>query len=143
MAVSEDLSRLSQRAKQAEDRVATAKTTARDHLERDVEAARTQSQKTADDIRTKQADAVARADAWGTDIQRSWNDHIQQARRRIDDRKAKHDLKVAESDAQDAEDYAASAIDFAYSAIEEAEYAVLDAMLCRADADAAAKAATD
>src|SRR3954468_12860773 len=142
MTVSDDLSRLSARAKEAQDRVASAKTKARDHLEQDVENARKNTQKAAEQMRAQRDAAAAVADAWGDDIQRSWNDHIQRMRQRMDDRKAKHDAKVAERDAQDAEDYAAFAIDFAYSAIEEAEYAVLDAVLYREDADAVGSTAT-
>ena len=70
------------------------------------------------------------------DFQRSWNDHVERARARIDARKAQHDAKVAQHDADAAAAYADFTIDFAYSAIEEAEYAVLDAVLARMDAEA-------
>jgi hypothetical protein len=135
MAASDDLMRLSERAKQAEDHVAAAKTQARDKLAQDVQKARENTQVTA--ARLRGATGAA-ADG----LQQSWTTHIAQTRERIDARKARHDAKVAERNAEDADDYASFAIDFAYSAIEEAEYAVLDATLARADADAAADATT-
>jgi hypothetical protein len=51
MAVSDELMRLSVRAKQAEDRAAAAKTQARDKLEQDVQTARESTQATADKLR--------------------------------------------------------------------------------------------
>jgi hypothetical protein len=135
MAMSDNLMRLSVRAKQAEDRVTAATTQARDKLEQDVQEARENTQATADRLRSE---TVAATDG----LQQSWSAHVAQARGRIDARKARHDAKVAERNAQDADDYAAFAIDFAYSAIEQAEYAVLDAVLARLDADTAADAAT-
>jgi hypothetical protein len=140
MAVSDDLMRLSQRAKEAEDRVAAARSQERDQLEQDVEHARQNTQTMAEKIHGESAAAAGRAESWGDDIKRSWNQHLAQVRERIDARKASHDAKVAERNAQDADDYAVFAIDFAYSAIDEAEYAVLDAVLARADADGAAGA---
>jgi hypothetical protein len=103
MTLTDDLSRLSTRAKGAEQRV-----------------------------------AAAGAGARGDDIQRSWNEHVQRARTRIDARKAQHDAKVASHDADAAADYAEFTIDFAYNAIEEAGYAVQDAVLASMDAEAAA-----
>jgi plasmid maintenance system antidote protein VapI len=135
MAVSDDLMRLSERAKQAEDRAAAAKTQARDKLEQDVQTARQTTPATADKLRDA---AGTKADG----LQQSWSAHVTRARERIDARMARHDAKVAERNADDADDYAAFAIDFAYSAIEEAEYAVLDSVLARLDADEAADAAT-
>jgi hypothetical protein len=140
MAVSDDLARLSVRAKQAEDRAAAAKAQARDQLHKAVQEARDSTQQTADKLRAESAGAADRADAWADDIQRSWDDHLARARERIDARKARHAADRAESDAEDAESYAAYSIDLAYSAIEESEYAVLEAVLDRADADEAAPA---
>ena len=55
--------------------------------------------------------------------------------RRVENRKAEHDLHKAEGRADRAEEDARFAIDFAYSAIVEAEYAALDAALARVEAD--------
>ena len=89
-------------------------------------------------MRQRSQQAKQDTDARGEEIQRSWNEHVQRARTRIDARVAPHDAKVARHDAEAAADYADFAIDFAYNAIEEAEYAVLDAVLATMDAEATA-----
>jgi hypothetical protein len=137
MALSDQLSHLAVRAKQAEDRFAAAGTQARDQLERDVQQAREDTATAAEKLRSESAAASDQADAWVEGIQRSWSDHVAQARRQMDARKARHDTKVAQRYAADAEDYANFMIDLAYSAIEESEYAALKAVLARQDADAA------
>jgi hypothetical protein len=137
MALSDQLSRLAVRAKQAEDRFATARTQARDGLEEDVRKARVDTAAAAEKLHGNSAAASDRADAWVEGIQRSWSDHVAEARRRMDARKARHDAKVTERYAEDAEDYAESMIALAYSAIEESEYAALESVLARQDADAA------
>jgi hypothetical protein len=141
MALSDQLSRLAARAKQAEDRFAAARTQARDGLEQDVQKAREDTQAAAEKLRSESAAASDRADAWVEGIQRSWSDHIAQARRQMDARKGRHDAKVAQRYADDAEDYAKFMIELAYTAIEESEYAALEAVLARQDADTT-KAAT-
>jgi hypothetical protein len=138
MALSDDLARLSVRAKEAEDRAAKAQKQARDQLAQNVEQARQSTQTTVDKLQSQSAAAADQAKSWGEDTQRSWDDHVAQVRQRIDARKARHQAKVAERDAVDAANYAEFTIDVAYSAIEEAEYAVLDAALYRLEADTAA-----
>jgi len=138
MALSDELARLSVRAKQAEERAAAAKTEAREQLEETVEQARNSSQQAAAELGSKKAAATEQSKAWAAGIQKSWNEHVAQTRQRIDARKARHAADRAEADAEDAEDYADYSIDLAYSAIEEAEYAVLDALLARKDAASAA-----
>lgn len=138
MALSDNLLRLANRAKEAEDRVEAAKTQGRSQVEERVEQARQNSQATMEKLRTDVSAATGQAEAWGDGIQRSWTDHVAHVRDRIDARKARHESKVAERYADDAEKYAEFTIDFAFSAIEEAEYAVLDAVLTRLDADEAA-----
>ena len=91
MALSEDLSRLSVRAREAEDRVAGAKAEARERLEQDVEDARRRTQETGDRMRQRTEQVKQQADLRVGDFQRSWNEHIHQARMRIDARKAQHD----------------------------------------------------
>jgi hypothetical protein len=142
MTMSNDLERLSVRAKQAEDRAAAAKAQARDQLQQAVAEARDSTQQTADELRAESAAAADRADKWADNIQRSWDEHLTRARERIDARKAQHAADRTESDAEDAESYADYSIDLAYSAIAEAEYAVLDAVLARQDADEAARSVT-
>ena len=127
MAVSDDLSQLSTRAKEAEDREAAANTQARENLEQAITTARAGAQEGSDLAHSESAEAAEKARSWGEGVQRS--------------RKAERNAEQAEYNAEDAEDYAARAIDFAYAAIGEAEYAVLDAVLARQDAPPAAGAA--
>ena len=98
---------------------------------------RRRTQEAADRMRQQTEQAKQHTDVRVGDFQRSWNEHVERARARIDARKAQHDAKVAQHDAEAAEAYADLTIDFAYSAVEEAEYAVLDALLARMDAEAA------
>jgi hypothetical protein len=142
MALSDDLARLSVRAKEAEDHVAAAKKQKRDQLAQNVESARQSTQTTVDKLQGQSTAAAGKAKAWGDDVQRSWNDHVAQVRQRIDARKSSHKAKVAERDAEDAENYAEFTIDVAYSAIAEAEYAALDAALYRMEANAAGTASS-
>lgn len=138
MKLSEDLSRLSVRANEAEKRVADATAKADERLELDVEIARRKTQETAERMRLSAEQVKQQADLRVGEFQRSWNEHVDRARTRIDGRKAQHDAKVAHRDAKAAADYAGFAIDFAYNAIEEAEYAVLDAELASMEADTTA-----
>jgi len=125
-----------------EDRFATARTQARDGLEHDVQKARDDIQATAEKLRSESTTASDQANAWAEGIQRSWSDHVTEARRRMDARKARHDAKIAQHYAEDAEEYAEFSINLAYSAVEESEYAALEAILARQDADAATAAAS-
>jgi hypothetical protein len=141
MAASDDLRKLSDRAKTAEDHAAAAKNQAGAELERSVTNVRNSAEAEAKKLQAKTQAAGQRAsDSWG-DVQTSWNAHLAKARRNVDQRKA--DFKA--SDAGDRADWAEwnaeLTIDYAYSAIEEAEYAVLDAILARREAEEAAVAA--
>jgi len=135
MALSDQLSKLAARAKQAEDRTAAAQTKAKAELEQDVKSARESAQVHADQLRKNAETDKALLSDWWDDMQRSWNDHLATVRDNIDQRRVEHDLKTAQRNADSAEEDAAFAIDYAYGAIEEAEYAVLDATLARKDAD--------
>jgi hypothetical protein len=135
MALSDDLTKLAARAKDAEDHAAAAKTKAKADLEADVENARAVAQAEADRL-GESADANRdRISAWWHDVQRSWSQHLAAVKENIADRKAEHDLDRANQRADIAEDDAAFAIQYAVAAIEEAEYAVLDASLARMQAD--------
>ena len=70
MAASDDLARLSARAKQAEDRVAAAREKAAADLERDVSAARASSQAQAEKLRDTVDAGESRLSAWWADVQR-------------------------------------------------------------------------
>jgi hypothetical protein len=140
MAASDDLKKLADRAKAAEDHAAVAKTQARAELQKTVADVRASAGAMKFQTQT-QAAAQQVSDSWN-DVQRSWTAHIDKARRGMDHGKAKFDASNAASEADWAEWNAQLTIDHAYSAIEEAEYAVLDAILARRDADEAAVAAS-
>jgi hypothetical protein len=135
MALSDQLTKLAAKAKEAEDRAAAAKTKAKAELEQDVKAARESAQAQADQLHKNAQTDKEILSAWWDDMQRSWHQHLDAVRKHVDERRATHDLKTAQRNADSAEEDAAFAIDYAYGAIEEAEYAVLDATLARMDAD--------
>jgi hypothetical protein len=139
MSASDELSRLSARAKQAEDRAAAAKVQARAQLEQAIREAGDSAHETAEKMRTASAESKERTDAGVDKVRRSWNEHLADVRARQEAAKTRHKADRAEFEAEDAESYAEFSIDLAYSAIEEAEYAVLDAVLAREDADSAAQ----
>src|SRR5262245_66315135 len=126
MALSDQLTKLAARAKEAEDQAAAAKGKARAQLEQDVKAARDAAQSQADQLR-KTADAnKGKVSDWWGGVQKNWDDHVATIRQNIDEKRGEHDLKVAQREADNAEDDAAFAVDYALATIEEAEYAVLD-----------------
>ncbi len=136
MALSDDLSRLAARTKEAEDRAAAAQGKAEADLEADLENARAVGEQQAEELRTKAEEGKGRiSDRWA-DVQRAWNEAVAGVRADIQSKKGKLDLDMARRRAERAEDDARFAIDFAYSAVVEAEYAVLDAALARKEADA-------
>ena len=138
MALSDQLTKLAARAKEAEDHAAAAKSKARAQLEQDVKTARESAKSQADQLRKTAEANKGQISDWWDGVQKSWNDFIATARQNIDEKRAEHDQNVANRAADNAEDDAAFAIDYAYGAIEEAEYAVLDATLARMDAEALA-----
>jgi vacuolar-type H+-ATPase subunit I/STV1 len=135
MALSDQLTRLANRAKEAEDRAAAAQHKAKGDLQQDVDDARAVAETQAQGLSDAADASKANVSDWWQDVQRTWNEHIAAVRANIDDKKAEHDVDKAESRADDAEADALFAIDYAYAAIDEAEYAVLDATLARMEAD--------
>jgi hypothetical protein len=135
MAVSDQLTSLAARTKVLEDRAAAARSKTKADLEQDVKRSRQSAQAQATGLRQSAEANEGRISAWWDDVQRSWNDHLADARQDIDERRAAHDLKKAQRNADQAEADAEFAINFAYGAVEEAEYAVLDATLARMEAD--------
>ena len=144
MAYSDDLARLTDRAKEAEGHASAAQDKAKGDLEQDVASARAGVQAQAKKLR-ETADTSERkvSDNWAG-VQRSWNEHVATARTKMDEKKAEHDVDKARRHAISAEEDAEFAIDFAFAAIEEADSAVLDAVLARREADelAGARAGT-
>jgi hypothetical protein len=135
MALSDQLSDLAARAKQLEDHAAAAKQKGRADLEADVNSARDSAKARADQLQKSAQENKGQISAWWDSVQRSWHEHIAEIRKKVEDRRATHDLKAAQHAAERADKDAAFAVDFALAAIEEAEYAVLDADLAHMDAD--------
>jgi hypothetical protein len=142
MALSDQLSKLAAKAKEAEDRAAAAQGKAKADLQKDVKTARDSAQARADQLRKNAETDKGTVSDWWTDVQRSWSEHVATVRQHVDEKRAEHDLDAAQRDAYSAEEDAAFAIDYAYGAVEEAEYAVLDAILARKDADDLASSQT-
>jgi hypothetical protein len=142
MAASDDLRKLSDRAKVAEDHAAEAKTQAQADLERTASDVRASAEAQAKQLRD-QAQAAGRAtSATWDDMQRSWSAHVAKVRGDVEQRKAEIDASNASVRADWAESDAELAVGYAYAAIEEAEYAVLDAVLARREADVAGTTAS-
>jgi hypothetical protein len=135
MALSDELTKLAARAKEAEDRFIAAQAAARDKVEHDLESARESLDTRTDQLREIAQTNKGKVAAWWSDVQKSWDQQIASIRREIESKKAEHDLKAAQRKAESAEDDAEFAIHYAYWAVEQAEYAVLDATLARMDAD--------
>ena len=142
MTLSDQLTKLAARAKEAEDRAAAAQNKARADLEADVKTARESAKAQADQLSKTVEDQKGKLSAWWARLQRSWDEHIAEVRRNIDERRASHNLEAAQREADGADEDAAFAVDYAYAAIEEAEYAVLDARLARMNADELTGAST-
>jgi len=140
MDASDQLSKLTSRAKEAEDRVAAAKEKTKAELEQDVEHARASAQAQADKLRESAHTNKGKLSVWWHDLQHSWDEHVEKMRVGIESRRAEHDAERAEIDAGDAAEDATFAIEYALTAIEEAEYAVLDAELAKKKADELAAA---
>jgi hypothetical protein len=139
MTLSQQLSKLADRAAEVEHHVAAAREKSRADLQREVAAAREHTEPLRSNVA---AGEEKLAGSW-TGVQRSWDEHVAAVRGRLDERRAEHDVKVAARRATEAEDDAQMAADFAYSAVVEAEYAALDATLARMDADRLAQGLTE
>ncbi len=135
MALSDQLTELAARAKQAEDRAAAARDKSKADVQADVETARASAQDRAKKLRESAEANKNKLSVWWYDLQRTWNEHVAKIRDDIEGKRAEHDKDRAERRAEHREDDAVFAVDFAYAAIEEAEYAVLDAELARMEAD--------
>src|SRR5215472_18591012 len=96
---SEQLSKLSARAKDAEDRARAAIGKDRADLEQDVENARKSAQEQADRLRASAHTNQGKLSVWWHDLQHSWDEHMAKMRADIESRKAEHDYDRAERDA--------------------------------------------
>ena len=134
-ALSEQLSALSDRAKQTEDVVAVAREKNRAKLQD--QQAKLKTSIDAGQAKAKESGAAAKgkADTWLSDTRSSVNQRFAKMHDQADQRRADRDVKKAEHQAEQAEHDAADAIDLALYVLEQAEYAVVDAAIARADAD--------
>jgi hypothetical protein len=135
MALSDDLTGLAARVKEAEDHVAAARAKTQAEVEQDIAAVRASAEARADRLRKDAEERKSKLSVWWHDLERSWNEHLAKIRDDIDAKRSGHDVDRAERRAERAEGDAEFAISFAYAAVEEAEYAVLDATLARMEAD--------
>ena len=140
MTASDQLYRLAARTKELEDRAAAMNAKKKADLEQDSEVARKSAQASAAELSESAAANQGRLSSWWDKTQRDWNDHVNNVRADIDEKRAAHDLKMAQQEADGAEADADFAVDFALAAIQEAEYAILDAALARMKANELAAA---
>lgn len=120
MTLSNDLSRLAARAKEAEDRFAAAQHDAQAKLQHEVQSARDSIQKGTDQLRETAEPNKGKVAAWWSDVQKSWDSDIAAIRRDIQSKKAQLDLMDARRYADDAAEDAKFAVAYAYWAVEEA-----------------------
>lgn len=135
MALTDNLSKLAARAKDAQDRAAASRTRDRAALEQDVAAARASAETQAEQLQQAVEAGKGKLSVWWHDLQRSWNELVAKIREDMESKRAEHDVDKAERRAESAEEDAEFATDYAYAAIEEADYAVLHAILARKEAD--------
>jgi len=135
MALSDLLTTLAQRAKEAEDRARSAANEAKADLQAQVDRAADDARATADEL-TKQADAAAQAaSSWWTQVQSDWSKHIATVREDLAAKKKAIDVSDAQFAADLASADARAAVNFASAALDEAEYAVLNAILAQKEVD--------
>ena len=135
MTLSNQLSKLVARAKQAEVRAAEAEHKAASDLKGDIAAASATAQAEAVKLRENAEARRGEISDWWFNVQNTWNDYIGAVHQTIDEANAEVDLTQAKRNAATGENDAAYAIDYAYAAIEQAEYAVLHAEFARMKAD--------
>ena len=133
MDASQELAKLSERAKEAEDHASAARNQAKADVEKSADEARARAEAHAEELQRTATGAHISA-SWN-DMQKSWSDHMAQVRQSIEDKKGQRDARRAEARADDVEADALFAIDYAYGTVEEAEYAVLDAISARMEAE--------
>jgi hypothetical protein len=140
MALSDQLTKLAERAKEVEDRAAAAKAQAKTDLEQEVKNAREAAQTQADSLHAHTEKTKSDISEWWNALGRDWKTQVESIRNAVDNDRAAHDLKRAQKAAERADEDAAFAIDYVYAALAEAEYAVLDAYLAHKEADELAQA---
>jgi hypothetical protein len=133
--MSDKLMALAAKSKEALDQAFAAQQKAKADLERDVTAAHEAAQAQGVALQKKAEETKDKASSGWDNLQRSWNEHNAEIRKKVEDRKETHDLAKAQQSAVGAEEDAEWALDYAYAAVVEAESAVLDAILAQKQAD--------
>jgi hypothetical protein len=136
--MSDQMAKLSERTKAAEDHAADARTQTREELEARIAKVKADAQRRRDEARARGAQAKDDATAQWSKLRGGVGDHIDEMRSKIDQRRDDHDVQVAERRAEKAEENAADSIDFATWAVAEAEASVLEAADARVIADSLA-----
>ncbi len=131
----DQLSQLSDRAKQVRQRVADARTQTKSGLEKAVTGSRATAEAQAAEPRYRANATKDKLSTWWDEQPKAWNDNAAKPRKDLDDKKAGHHANRAEKEAEKAEAHADFAVQFAHAAIDEAEYAVLSFILARQTAD--------
>jgi hypothetical protein len=125
--MSDQMARLSERTKAAEEHAAEARTQTHKELEARIATAKADAQRRREESRARGAQAKDDATAQWSKLRDSVGDHLDEMQSRIDRRRDDHDAHVAERRAEQAEENAVDAIDFAAWAVAEAEASVLEA----------------
>ncbi len=134
MALSDRLTQLAARAKEAETRANAAKTEAKEDLRSDVEYVSDATRKWATELAQRSEAAEIQASDWWGQVQSDWSTHVATVRDHFATMRAEHDAERAQARADLAAADADAAIDFAMGAVEEAEYSVLEAILAEKEA---------
>lgn len=137
MAASDELHKLTDKAKQAEQKAANARQQAKADLEKTVNSSRASMRADAAKLGKTAHASQEQVSTWWDEQRQAWNAHIDKMHQGMSEQNAKRKAEGKEFAAEQAEADAYFAIDFALSAIDTAEYSVLDAILARENADEA------
>src|SRR5271165_3592673 len=102
IAVSEEMAKLSVRAKEADTRAKAAMDETKADLEREASAARASSQAQAEKLREKADASKGKISAGWAHVQQTWKDHIAKIREDIESKRGGHDSARAEKHAEHA-----------------------------------------
>src|SRR6187551_131048 len=100
MAVSDEMSKLATRAKEAEDRATAAQERAKAEVEADRDNARAVGEQQAKELRETADARKGQISGWWSDVQATWNQGVASIREDIESRKAEHDVHHAQKKAE-------------------------------------------
>jgi hypothetical protein len=140
--LSDQLTELAARAKQAEDFVTAARAKNRAFLDSQRETLKSSIDESKARVEAGATAAQDKAQSWWGETRSTIEDRLASVRAERDGHRAERDVKRAERSADEAEQDAEYAVEFAISMLDQAEYAVADAIIARADADDLAKQAS-